>query len=120
MSGYKKKFTAKREFDGDTVVVEFSPMKRKHMLALTEYITFDDSGKPQPKGDPAKMLETMTSILSDCVTWISGLVDSDGETIAKETVLEDVYFMDLATWLFTELSSQSRIVEDDEKNSDAP
>lgn len=120
MSKYTPKITTTREFDGDTVAVTLSRMKRKHMLLISGKVVVDENGDSSLKVTQAEMLEAMSDVLRECVVEMSGLFDADGEAISLDTVLDDLYFFELAMWILSELMVGSRLSKEDEKKSLAP
>lgn len=119
MSKYTKFFTASTEFDGDTVTVKMSRLKRKHLLDLAGTVAKDpNTGNWVPKVSENAMLEAAIGPIRDCTAEINGLKDADGVDIPIEDVLEDAYFMPLSLWLLSTLMENSRLGDSDEKKSE--
>lgn len=120
MSKYTPTFIRSREFDGDNVSVTFKHLKRQHLLKVAGKISQNDEGMPVLKGDQGEILDLMADILADCVESINGLTDNVGNTISLDTVISEVYFLPLSSWIFSELMLACGVGEEDEKNLDAP
>lgn len=118
MSKYTPTFSSQKEFDGDQVSVEFRRMKRKHMMLIASKSEINADGKSVIRGTPDELLDTMASVIKECVVSVD-LLDANGTAVSIDTIIEDLYFFDLAMWMLNELMSNSRIAKngDDEKNS---
>ena len=106
MSGYVPHIKMKTVFESDTVEVELLPMTKKQMMLLGSQETRKDevTGKSVPV-DMVAAAQIADDILAANVVSIHGLKDADGNAIAKETVLETAYFIELAGEIFEHLSN---------------
>lgn len=111
MSNFTPLVAKQYEFDGDKVHIKFSRLKRKDMLKLMPSIQ-----KMQRTDDEATTAEAIGEMLADSLEFlpkyvkeINGLVDADGNPVGIETVSEDMYFVELATKIVTDLMSESSL-----------
>lgn len=113
MSKFTKNFTVTKEFDGDTVIVNMSRMKRKDALKLAPYmnkITDGDTTKLTFE-DNMQMVDAAANLLPKYVNSITGLYIDETE-VTKDSelftdMLEEVYFMELVSELIGDLVQNS-------------
>jgi hypothetical protein len=111
MSSFTPLVAKQYEFDGDKVHIKFSRLKRKDMLKLMPSIqkmqsSDDDAVKSEAIGE---MLAESLEFLPKYVKEINGLVDAEGTPVSIETVADDMYFVQLATEIVTDLMSESSL-----------
>ena len=89
-------------FEGDEVKVEFSRLKRKHMLSVTPHLSKIDDVKTAQDAKP-EQLEAINELLNDIIDVIpeyvssfTGLKDNNGLEIRIQSVVDDFYFLRLA------------------------
>lgn len=112
MSNFTPLVEKEYEYEGDTIIVKFSRLKRKHMLKampalsrvktalqdLPEGLTVEniESLTPEVLDSMNDFLNDVVDALPDHVAVFSGLKDSNGNEISIETVVDDFYFTPLA------------------------
>ena len=122
MSKFVRQHVAEREFEGDHVRVVLRGMKRHHAISISRFVHTEPDGTVKMIGEQEELLPELDAVLKDCVVSLEGLTDSEGNPVTIDDVLGEMYFMDLSSWILTELMNNSRVEEkgDDEKNSGAP
>lgn len=132
MSSYTKRIAKKFEFDGDTVEVVMSRLKRKDALKLSPYMREEDeSGEVKLTLDEKfNMMDVGAYLVQKNVINLRGLF-IEGEELVKmgnsitneelwETVFSDVYFINLLSDLLNFLTEKSFMSKDKVKNSSRP
>ncbi len=116
MSNFTPLVTKTYEFDGDSVTVVFSRLKRKHMLKSSPLIT--ELRKARQDDDEDKVLDITNELLNDVidvmpeyVSNITGLTDSDGNELGVEVLADDSYFLRLATLVALDMVNESAPVD---------
>lgn len=103
MSNFTPQVYKEYEFDGDTVKVTFSRLKRKHMLRATPAInklqSMEDVPDSEKFGAMADVLDSIIDAIPEYVHEFEGLTDSQGQPVSIQTVVDDFYFLELASRL---------------------
>ena len=103
----------KREFDfqGDTVKVSYSRLKRLDMLKVLPVM--QKLGNPENPNQDAvqEILELLIESLPGYVKDFSGLVDSEGQSIEIQAVVDEFYFMPLAAQIAVQMITDSSATE---------
>ena len=123
MGKFTKSTTHNIEFDGDTVTVVLTRMKRKDAMKLMPFIQPPDAdGKVKmiPFQDQMKMLDVAADILPKYITRVSGLMDLDTNVEldtkeASDRIVEEAYYMGLIGELIGEWVEASFLFEGGEK-----
>ena len=100
MSNFTPLVRHEYEFEGDTVVVEFSRLKRKHMLgAMPALKKLQDSQGADKEDDLNEaindVLNSIVDVIPEYVVKLEGLSDAEGHAVDIETVCSTFYFMKL-------------------------
>lgn len=112
MSNFTPLVTKKFEFDGDTVTVRFSRIKRKHFFKLMPlFMKFKGKIKDEEpaEGEVKKARELneeelghFQALMNDLgdsmlsyIKQVEGLNDAAGEPVSKQDMMEDSYFLNL-------------------------
>jgi hypothetical protein len=113
MSNFTPLVTKEYEFEGDTVTVTFRRLKRKHMLqalpAMNRLSELDVNeteinNKTELVND---FIGSIIDAIPEYVETFSGLADSEGNPIGIETVINDFYFLKLATFISMDMVKSS-------------
>lgn len=109
MSKYKRSWTWVTNFEGDTVKMELSGMKRKHLQRLSKYIaTGNDGGVNLSFENQLEAFDAFAEVLPECVSNFRGLVDFDKhQPIPLAVVLEDMYFINLVSEIIEQVMDAS-------------
>lgn len=109
MSKYKRSWTWVTNFEGDTVKMELSGMKRKHLQQLSKYMApGDDGGMNLSFENQLEAFDAFAVVLPECVSNFRGLVDFDKkQPIPFEVVLEDMYFINLVSEIIEQVMEAS-------------
>ena len=98
------------EFEGDTVKVVFSRLRRKDMLAaMPAFKRLNDLDEDAPERMEAvnDILNDIADSLPNYVKEVSGLTASDGSAVDIKTIVEEMYFMKLCAEIATDVMSES-------------
>ena len=113
MSKFTKNFTVIKEFDGDTITVNMSRMKRKDAMKLAPFMNkaADSDVATMTFEDNMQMVDAAADLLPKYINSITGLV-IDGVEVTKDselfkTMLEEIYFLELVSELISELVQNS-------------
>lgn len=117
MSNFTPMVTEDFDFDGDTVTVTFERMKRKHIVLLSPHMDPSQEGVVSFE-DQVQFTEVAVEILPEVVKTLTGLVDSGGNNIALDTVLEETYFTKLVADIMSAVMKNSFLKSDDGKGED--
>lgn len=93
------------EFEGDTVKVRFSRLKRKHTMELIPDM-FSENSVDQSEVI-RKALNFGDVIADEYIHEMSGLKDTEGNSIEAKTVFEEIYFIRLANSILLDLINES-------------
>ena len=119
MSNFTPRIKNTFDFEGDTIKVVMSRLRRKHMVVLMPFMSQD--GLALEFTDVPAFLEAAAEVLSDCIVSFNGLTDADGTSITQESdlfeeeVLGGLYFMGLVQEMMGALLEASFIGEADEE-----
>jgi hypothetical protein len=124
MSKYQRHHTKSIEFDGDTVVVQYTGMKRGHFQQLSarqDSSIVDDGGDVKLSfGSQMEMLDVMSDIAQDCVVSVSGLYDSGGSPVPLEEIFSEAYFFGLVADIATSVIESSFLTKEDQQKIKKP
>lgn len=112
MSNFTPLVSKDYEFEGDSVHVSFSRLKRKHMLnAIPAFKAVADA---EEAGDDEAKLEAMNDFLGGIIDVIpeyvnrfEGLSDTAGNEVSITTVVNEFYFMKLASQICMDIVKES-------------
>jgi hypothetical protein len=115
MSNYRSAWLFCTNFEGDSVKMRISGMKRKHLTQLSQYIHLDSNGEIRLEFENNfEASNIFAAILPECVTDFRGLVDFDKkQPIPFETVLEDIYFVNLVSEIIQQVLETSIMTKED-------
>jgi hypothetical protein len=106
----KKSYT----FQGDNVHVEFARLKRKDMLLLMPLLKKVSTSQAVDDSEHAEAVSEMINVALDFMpTYIhslKGLLQSDGEQIDVNTLCSEMYFIDLASDILTDIIEESIVI----------
>ena len=109
MSNFTPLVSKTYEFEGDTVRVEFKRLKRKHMLnAIPALKRLQESD-----GDEAQLekvnefVNEIIDVIPEYIEVFDGLLDNQGQPITIETVIDDFYFLKLASQISMDMVKES-------------
>ena len=124
MSGFTKEAEKTYQFDGDEVVVKYSNLSRGDMMVLAPVLpktTTSDDGEQVVSGtvdlsQSMEMMDVAAGIMKNRIKSMAGLNDSDGNNITKDVMLNEVYFVGLASDILADMMNSSFLKEEDAKN----
>jgi len=116
------------EFQGDIIKVTYSRLKRVDMLGVIPYMkklgevqgemvmvddlpTFPDADEEAQGEALREILDQLIDVLPDYVTSFKGLKDADGDAVEIKTVINEFYFLSLATQIAVQMISDSSATE---------
>jgi len=120
MSKYTKATHFEIDFEGDTIKVSMTRLKRADYLKIVPHIKIDEETKKSTMNMTEKLefMDVATDMLPKYVKRFEGLHDTDGEEIPFKEVVETTYFMDILSQMVERLFSSSgmdvKISEDQE------
>lgn len=133
MSKFTRNFTTTIEFDGDTVSITMSRLKRKQMLQLAPHMGEpDENGKVKMSlQDNVALLDAAQDKIKKNLIAMSGLFVEDGQEVVVadgkpanqelfDLIFEEAYFMNLLGEILSELVQHSFVNEEDAKKSEGP
>ena len=97
------------EFQGDTVKIAFKRLTRRHVLGLMPKVNAmqdDDGGAAQNE-----MVNDLIDLLPEYVVEFEGLKDENGEPIKFDTVVAEMYFIELVTDIGLDLMNASMVMD---------
>jgi hypothetical protein len=106
MSNFTPLVEKEYEFEGDTVKVEFARLRREDVMALMPLMrnmSTDAENMPAAIG-------MMIDLLPKYIRSMKGLKNADGEALDVETLAGEVYFLDLATDIATDMFDSSMVM----------
>ncbi len=112
MSNFTPLVTKQYDFDGDNVTVVFSRLRRNDMLnAMPKYAKLTAAGDDEAATTTAvnDILNDIADKIPEYVKDFSGLLDSEGNPISIETVVEDMYFLKLCASIATDMIKESAV-----------
>ena len=117
MSNFTPQVTKEYEFDGDTVKVTFSRLKRKDMMAtlpamrkLSLLRVNEDSEVTEEQTDVINtILDDLSDVVPNYITSIEGLTDTEGHPLGADIVMTDMYFMRLSALIIMDLIKESSL-----------
>ena len=103
------------EFEGDTIKVLFSRLKREDMLSIMPDVQRRMSEDREIKNlATANILNKLLGVLPKYIKEFEGLSDKDGKAVTPEIVSDEMYFIELSTSIIMDIISESVVL--DEKN----
>lgn len=125
MSNFTPSVKFSTEFDGDTVTMQLSRMKKKHVMELMP-ILLRHAGKVTPESndeividivdmmkDESDVIDMASKFLPDYVNNFSGLSDANGAAIDLELAMDQNYFQPLISEIIRELINISKPTQKD-------
>ena len=115
MSNFTPLVKKEYEFEGDTIRVTFSRLKRKHMLSAMPLLAKLTKAK-EAEDDEAvaelmgQILDTIVDVIPEYVQEFSGLNDAAGETVSIEAVIDNFYFMKLCMNMSLDMLNESSAI----------
>ena len=103
------------QFEKDEVFMQLSSMKTKDMAKLAPFMKEDGNVSTV---ESMEIMRVGAEILPGYVDNFGGLTDANGSNVSFETVLEQVYFIELVSDIMAKLFDISRMSVKDEGNSD--
>jgi len=110
MSGFTKTKTFETTFDGDTVSMTLTRLKRKDMMKMAPALSKIKQNMTEEEG--AEVLDEFADIVIRNTSNFSGLKDNDGNLISLEEAVEEAYFIYLTSAIATELMKISSVRTD--------
>lgn len=109
MSNFTPLVTRTYEFEGDTITVKFSRLKRKHMLNAMPALSNLNAAEDEVAKNVAlnEFLNDVIDVIPEYVKEFNGLNDSEGNAISIETVIDDFYFLKLAAEMSMDMVKES-------------
>ena len=110
MSNFTPLVTQEFEFEGDKIIVVFSRLKRKHMLAAMpafKRITDAEDNEEIKQEAISDVLNIVVDFLPEYVTSFEGLNDAEGNPVTIQMVCEEFYFMHLVAQIAMSMLSTS-------------
>jgi len=112
MSNFTPTVSKQYEFDGDTVNVVFSRLLRKDMLTVLPI--FLKLNKAEEDTDEYRegindILNALADVLPNYVSKFEGLDDAEGNPIAIDQVVNEMYFMSLCALIAIDLIQESGV-----------
>jgi hypothetical protein len=116
MSNFTPTVSKTYKFEGDTITVEFSRLKRMDVLmmmpkvqqAAALQIEKDEAGAATLNNE---VLNDLLTVLPDYVKKFDGLTYENGEPIKFEDAVNEMYFIDLITDIGMDVMNSSMVVE---------
>jgi hypothetical protein len=116
MSNFTPTVSKTYKFEGDTITVEFSRLKRMDVLmmmpkvqqAAALQIEKDEAGAATLNNE---VLNDLLTVLPDYVKKFDGLKYENGEPIKFEDAVNEMYFIDLITDIGMDVMNSSMVVE---------
>lgn len=100
------------EFEGDSVKIIFSRLRRKDMLAaMPAFKKMVDAGEDAELKSSAinDVLNIIAEVLPEYVQVVEGLKDSEGNDIGIKTIADEMYFMGLCAKIATDIMGESSV-----------
>jgi hypothetical protein len=112
MSNFTPLVSKTYEFDGDSIEVSFSRLKRKHMIAAMPGIKRLQDAQEAEDGDAIanainEILEKVIDNIPEYVQSFKGLADVEGRPIEIKTVVDEMYFVKLCSQLALDMIQSS-------------
>lgn len=107
MSSFTKRITKNFLFEGDTVVVESERMKKEDFSTIAPLMKTEGNKTTIDQSDPDKLLEVGREVLGRRVKGLSGLRTEDGEPLTLQDVVNETYFLELATEILSWIMENS-------------
>lgn len=100
------------DFQNDKVNVAFKRLQRKHVLGFMPKV----QAAQKAKGDAAlnaqnEMVNDLIDLLPEYVMEFDGLKDDNGDKIEFNTVVNEMYFIDLVTNIGMDLMNESVVMD---------
>jgi hypothetical protein len=121
MSNFTPLVTREYEFEGDKVTISFSRLKRKHMLEVMPYLSvlagldeetpLEDYTEEQ-QGALNEVINSIIDVIPDYVHNFEGLLSVDNSNVGIETVVDDFYFLALASMIALDMVKESSPVKE--------
>jgi len=121
MSGFIKSLTKTIEYEGDKIAIEYTGLKRKHSVAISDLlldISNTDGSEMQKLSMRLLNAAIDAGVFEDCVIKFEGLKDGHGNALAISDVVNEQYFIPLLSEIFELIMSGTRV--EDEGNSARP
>ncbi len=121
MSSFTPLVDKEYAFEGDEVKVRFSRLKRKHMLSVMPHLAAlggldKDVDLTSLTSEQAsamnELLNDIIDVVPEYVKEFSGLKDSDGNPVQIGSVVDDFYFLGLATMIAMDMVKESSPVKE--------
>lgn len=112
MSNFTPLVTREYEFDGDTVKVTFSRLRRRDMLNVLpsfQALGEMEEGSPEYNAGMQSVLNDVADILPNCVKTIEGLNDTEGNPVPLDSIINEMYFMKLSALITVDLIKESGV-----------
>jgi len=112
MSNFTPTVNKQYTFDGDTVNIVFSRLLRKDMLTVLP--TFLKLNKSEEDSDERgelvnEVLNKLADVLPNYIKEMDGLNDSEGNSISIDSVVNEMYFMQLSAQIAMDLIKESGV-----------
>lgn len=125
MSKFTKHFKRSFPFDGDTVEVTMTRLKRKDAIKLAPFMTEpDENGKvTMALEDSMKFADVASAVIMKNIITFTGLNDEDGIGLNVDDVFgeeAEAYFMPLVSEIISDLMDASFVGTEDEKKLEKP
>ena len=117
MSKFVKSKYFETEFEGDTVSMRIKPLKRKHMMELAPFMPEDNDADNMGTLDSMNMLDLGAKMLPGYLEDFKGLKDDEGNALAVEDIVEEMYFLNLVSEIMTEVFQISGMSPKSAENS---
>ena len=115
MSNFVPSIKYTTQFEKDEVFMELSSLKTSDMAKLAPYMK--EEGQPSTV-ESMEIMRVGGELLPGYVDNFSGLFDANGSPVSFETVLEQVYFIELVSDIMAKLFDISRMSPDQDLNSE--
>lgn len=119
MSNFVRSVPFDMEFDGDSVTMNLTPLKRGHMQMMAPFIKSGEDGDKLSFADNMAVLEVAAEILPENVKDFAGLT-IEGTNAGLDEVVGESYFIPLIGEILSKLFDISTVKSNEEKNSVAP
>jgi hypothetical protein len=120
MSNFTPLVAQQFTFGDETINVKFSRFKRKDVLKLMPVIqrmkvdddSDDDSDEVKEARSEAMndLITESFAVLPDYIKEFDGLTDADGNALGIETVIDEMYFISLATEIVMAIMNESVVM----------
>jgi hypothetical protein len=100
------------EFQGDSISVSFRRLTRKHVLGfMPKVIAAQHCEGAEQLQAQNEMLNDLVDLLPQYVEEFTGLRDTDGNAVQFDTVVSEIFFIDLVTEIGTDLMNESMVMD---------